>query len=204
MRTTRLADNYFPRSIQSGYVFWDRLINEIYKEMYTKFNNTLDGANGKRIDKWIEDKAPYRKEHIIFEWVPMANSYHLKLNREGVQYMDIFPRTEKEKDGKDVTYTLQELTLNSLQDNYVDIEYGLAKTFNLIYETEKDGKTFTHLTGSVKIEHFREPTVKTGENDQISKIWDIVENDPLSRTLPYGCKGEVTKYVRFYSYVNWY
>lgn len=103
-----------------------------------------------------------------------------------------------------MTYTLEELTLDFLQDNYVDIEYGLAKTFNLIYETEKDGTIYTHLTGSVKIEHFREPTVKTGESDKISKIWDVVEYGPLSLTLPYGSKGEITKYVQFYSYVNWY
>lgn len=77
--------------------------------MYTKFINTLDGANGKRIDKLIKDMAPYRKKHLIFEWVPTANSYHLKLNFEDVQYMDIFLRTEKDKDGKDVTYTLEEV-----------------------------------------------------------------------------------------------
>lgn len=50
IRTANPASNYFPRLLQSGYVFWDRLIHEMYKEMYIKFNDTTDVKNGKRID----------------------------------------------------------------------------------------------------------------------------------------------------------
>ena len=30
VRTARLSGNYFPKSLQSGYVLWDRMIHEIY------------------------------------------------------------------------------------------------------------------------------------------------------------------------------
>lgn len=92
------------------------------------------------------------------------------MNNEGVRYIDIFSRKSKDKDGKEVTYTFEELTIDFLKANYVDIELELAKTFNLVYETEKDGTTFVHLTGSVRIDHFREPTIKTGVSDKINKI----------------------------------
>lgn len=93
--------------------------------------------------------------------------------------------------------SLEQLTLEFLQGSYVDIDFKLVKSFKLIEETEYQDKTFSTLTGAVRYEHFGEHTLKTGSNNKMSKMWDIIECEPITNC------GNV-KYIRFYSYVNRY
>lgn len=124
----------------------------------------------------------------------ITDNHHLKIDSEGIRYTDMFP-PEKDKDGK--VKSLEQVTLEFLQGSYVDIDFELVKSFKLIEETEYQDKTFSTVTGAVRYEHFGEPTLKTGSNNKMSKMWDIIECEPITNC------GNV-KYVRFYSYVNRY
>ena len=61
-----------------------------------------------------------------------ADEYDLKINNEEVVYMDVFPRKRKDVMGVEKEYSLEELTIEYLKENYVDIELGVAKTFDLV------------------------------------------------------------------------
>ena len=64
--------------------------------------------------------------------VKNADEYDLKINNEEVVYMDVFPRKRKDVMGMEKEYSLEELTIEYLKENYVDIELGVAKTFDLV------------------------------------------------------------------------
>ena len=53
------------------------------------------------------------------------------------------------------------------------------------------------MSSRVRIEHFRDPILKVGENPKTAKLWEIVSYKPLShdQSITISC-------VRFYSYVN--
>ena len=60
-------------------------------------------------------------------------------------------------------------------------------------KTKSDGTKITCLSSSVRIEHFRDPNLNLWKSTD--DLWKIVD---IQWTMVVG------RYVRFYSYVNWY
>ena len=190
----------FPKSIQSGYEIWTRMTNLLTDQMYRTFEavNDIRGGQGKRLSDW-KSAVTKKEHHPYFEWVPNADSYDLKINNENVEYLDVFNRTQQTSSGP-ITYFLEELTILFLNENYVDIELELAKRFHIVEQVQKDGKTETNLTSSVRIEHFRDPILgKAGQDPKAAGLWKVVTYKPLAHDQ----KITIT-YVRFYSFLNWY
>ena len=155
----------FPKSIQSGYEIWTRMTNVLTDQMYRMFEdvNDIREGQGKRLADW-KSAVIKKGHHPYFEWVPNADSYDLKINNENVQYLDVFNNTEQSSSGP-VNYFLEELIIQFLNENYVDIELELAKRFHIVKQVQKDGKTETNLTSSLRIEHFRDPILgKAGQD----------------------------------------
>ena len=190
----------FPKSIQSGNEIWTRMTNLLTDRMYRTFEdvNDIKGGQGKRLSDW-KSAVTKKGHHPYFEWVPNADSYDLKINNENVEYLDVFNRTQQTSSGP-ITYFLEELTILFLNENYVDIELELAKRFHIVEQVQKDGKTETNLTSSVRIEHFRDPILgKAGQDPKAAGLWKVVTYKPLAHDQ----KITIT-YVRFYSFLNWY
>ena len=190
----------FPKSIQSGNEIWTRMTNLLTDRMYRTFEdvNDIRGGQGKRLSDW-KSAVTKKGHHPYFEWVPNADSYDLKVNNENVEYLDVFNRTQQTSSGP-ITYFLEELTILFLNENYVDIELELAKRFHILEQVQKDGKTETNLTSSVRIEHFRDPILgKAGQDPKAAGLWKVVTYKPLAHDQ----KITIT-YVRFYSFLNWY
>ena len=190
----------FPKSIQSGNEIWTRMTNLLTDRMYRTFEdvNDIRGGQGKRLSDW-KSAVTKKGHHPYFEWVPNADSYDLKINNENVEYLDVFNRTQQTSSGP-ITYFLEELTILFLNENYVDIELELAKRFHILEQVQKDGKTETNLTSSVRIEHFRDPILgKAGQDPKAAGLWKVVTYRPLAHDQ----KITIT-YVRFYSFLNWY
>ena len=190
----------FPKSIQSGNEIWTRMTNLLTDRMYRTFEdvNDIRGGQGKRLSDW-KSAVTKKGHHPYFEWVPNADSYDLKINNENVEYLDVFNRTQQTSSGP-ITYFLEELTILFLNENYVDIELELAKRFHILEQVQKDGKTETNLTSSVRIEHFRDPILeKAGQDPKAAGLWKVVTYKPLAHDQ----KITIT-YVRFYSFLNWY
>ena len=190
----------FPKSIQSGYEIWTRMTNLLTDQMYRTFEdvNDIRGGQGKRLSDW-KSAVTKKGHHPYFEWVPNADSYDLKINNENVEYLDVFNRTQQTSSGP-ITYFLEELTILFLSENYVDIELELAKRFHIVEQVQKDGKTETNLTSSVRIEHFRDPILgKAGQDPKAAGLWKVVTYKPLAHDQ----KITITC-VRFYSFLNWY
>lgn len=190
----------FSKSIQNGYEFWGHMTNLLVHEMYRTFEdvNDIRGGSGKRLAEWT-NKTTGKGKHTHFEWVKNTDEYDFKINNEEVVYMDVFPRTRKDSSGAPVTYFLEELAIEYLKENYVDIELGVAKSFNLVEQIDKDGVVETTLSSRVRIEHFRDPIYKGGENPKKAKLWEIVSYIPLAHDLSI-----TISFVRSYSFVNWY
>ena len=190
----------FPKSIQSGNEIWTRMTNLLTDRMYRTFEdvNDIRGGQGKRLSDW-KSAVTKKGHHPYFEWVPNADSYDLKINNENVEYLDVFNRTQQTSSGP-ITYFLEELTILFLNENYVDIELELAKRFHILEQVQKDGKTETNLTSSVRIEHFRDPILgKAGQDPKAAGLWKVVTYKPLAHDQ----KITIT-YVRFNSFLNWY
>ena len=114
-------------------------------------------------------------------------------------YMDVFPRKRKDVMGVEKEYSLEELNIEYLKENYVDIELGVAKTFDLVEQIQKDGNIETILTSRVRIEHFRDPILGGGEDFKTAKLWEVVTYKPLAHDQSISIT-----YVRLCSFVNWY
>ena len=92
-----------------------------------------------------------------------------------------------------VTYFLEELIIQFLNENYVDIEFELAKRFHIVEQVQKDGKIETNFTSSVRIEHFRDPILgKAGQDPKAAGLWKVVTYKPMAHDQ----KISIT-YVRF-------
>ena len=176
------------------------MTNVLTDQMYRTFEdvNDIRGGQGKRLADW--KSAVTKKGHYLyFESVPNADNYDLKINNENVVYLDVFNQTRQASSGP-VTYFLEELIIQFLNENYVDIELELAKRFHIVEQVQKDGKTETNLTSSVRIEHFRDPILgKAGQDPKAAGVWKVMTYKPLAHDQ----KISIT-YVRFYSFVNWY
>ena len=188
----------FPTTLRSGYEIWSRFITLVMNQLYQEMKDWYDRASGylynrgRRFEGWTDALGKGKFPH--FEWVQNADRYDLKINNEHVQYMDVFnpnyllppPAADKR--------TLEELTKSWLGSTHVDIELELAKKFHLVEEkTKSDGTKVTCLSSSVRIEHFRDPNLDMWKSPDtlwsaVDIQWDVV----------------VGRYVRFYSYVNWY
>ena len=123
-----------------------------------------------------------------------ADRYDLKINNEHVQYMNVFDPEYLHPEPAQDERTLGKLTKTWLANNHVDIELELAKKFHFMEEkTKSDGTKITCLSSSVRIEHFRDPNLD---------LWKC--SDDLWRIVDIQWTVVVGRYVRFYSYVNWY
>lgn len=190
----------FSRSIQNGYEFWGHVNNLLTDQKYCTFEdvNDIRGGGGKRLAEWKNDGTG-RGKHTNFELVKNADEYDLKINNEEVVYMDVFPRKRKDVMSVEKEYSLEELTIEYLKENYVDIELGVAKTFDLVEQIQKDGNIETILTSRVRIEHFRDPISGGGEDLKTAKLWEVVTYKPLAHDQSISIT-----YVRLCSFVNWY
>ena len=112
-----------------------------------------------------------------------------------MQYKDVFDPDYLHPVPDRDSRSLEELTKSWLANNHVDIELELAKKkFQLIEEkTKSDVTKITCLSSSVRIEHFRDPNLNLWKSTD--DLWKIVD---IQWTMVVG------RYVRFYSYVNWY
>ena len=217
----------FTKTLQSGYDVWSRFTNILTKRMYEnvtsivnykKYRDIVEGSyvinpNGKSflerkdsLDEWKHDDG--KSKLPVFEWVPIADKFELKINNEGVLYKEDYdvhylmgrkPRIHQVDD------LMQQLKKWFCEQNYVDIELEMAKKFKLVEEVEKtDGsgqkKKELCLSGTVRVEHFRDPNLGRWRNKVEKYLWKVVTHthDGADVHEP----GQ--KYVRFYSYVNWY
>ena len=186
------------RISRNGYEIWSRFINLVTNQMYQEMADIYDyGAGymynrGRRFEGWKDESGKGRFPH--FEWVSNANRYDLKINNEHVQYKDAFDPDYLHPVPDRDSRSLEELTKSWLANNHVDIELELAKKFHLIEEkTKSDVTKITCLSSSVRIENFRDPNLNLWKSTD--DLWKIVD---IQWTMVVG------RYVRFYSYVNWY
>ena len=188
----------FPTTVRSGYEICSRFINLVTNQLYQEMKDIYDyvggymNSRGRRFEEWKDESGKGKFPH--FEWVLNADRYDLKINNEHVQYMDVFDPDYLHPPPPQDKRSLEELTKNWLANNHVDIELELAKKFYLVEEkTKSDGTKITCLSSSVRIEHFRDPNFNLWKStDDLWRIVDIQWNVVAGR------------YVRFYSYVNWY
>ena len=166
--------------------------------MYQEMKDIYDyGAGymynrGRRFEGWKDESGKGKFPH--FEWVSNANRYDLKISNEHVQYKDAFDPDYLHPVPDRDSRSLEELTESWLANNHVDIELELAKKFHLIEEkTKSDGTKIICLSSSVRIEHFRDPNLNLWKSTD--DLWKVVD---IQWTVVVG------RYVRFYSYVNWY
>ena len=144
----------FTKTLQSGYDVWSRFTNILTKRMYEnvtsivnykKYRDIVKGSyvinpNGKSflerkdsLDEWKHDDG--KSKLPVFEWVPIADKFELKINNEGVLYKEDYdvhylmgrkPRIHQVDD------LMQQLKKWFCEQNYVDIELEMAKKFKLV------------------------------------------------------------------------
>ena len=188
----------FPTTVRSGYKIWSRFINLVTNQMYQEMKDIYDyvggymNNRGRRFEGWKDESG--KGKFLHFECVKNADRYDLKINNEHVQYMDVFDPDYLLPPPPQDKRSLEELTKTWIASNHVDIELELAKKFYLVKEkTKSDGTKITCLSSSVRIEHFGDPNLNLWKSTE--NLWKVVD---IQWNVVAG------RYVRFYSYVNWY
>ena len=205
----------FTGTRQSGYEVWARLVNMLSKSLhdhaksivnYPEFRKSVEknyvidpaGESVTEVRNHIKDwtNADGTSKLPVFEWRRVADTFELTINNKGVRYKDDYNVFYLIRDPlvHQLDDVLNELTQWFCEENYVDIELGMAKKFHMVEETERVDPSIGQkikaliLSSSVRIEHFRDHNLKRWSNNN---LWKTVTRHGQS-------------YVRFYSYVNWH
>ena len=217
----------FTKTLQSGYDVWSRFTNMITKHLYEnsksivnhkKYRDTVEGSyvidsRGKSVlerrdslDEWKHDDG--KSKLPVFEWVQNADKFELKINNEGVLYKEDFdvhylmgriPPLDQVDD------LMQQLKRWFCEQNFIDIDLEMAKKFRIVEEVEKTDDTGQKkkelcLSSTARVEHFRDPNLGRWSGEAEKYLWKEVVHTHHSDNL----HDPGQKYVRFYSYVNWY
>ena len=217
----------FTKTLQSGYDVWSRFTNMITKHLYEnsksivnhkKYRDIVEGSyvidsRGKSVlerrdslDEWKHNDG--KSKLPVFEWEQNEDKFELKINNEGVLYKEDFdvhylmgriPPLDQVDD------LMQQLKRWFCEQNFIEIDLEMAKKFRIVEEVEKTDDTGQKkkelcLSSTVRVEHFRDPNLGRWSGEAEKYLWKEVVHTHHSDNL----HDPGQKYVRFYSYVNWY